>query len=752
MLKRGDERGATELLDAASAFDQLIDERRSGNSDDVEFSDLDTFYAEVPLADALDSAQTLNVPGQFASIQAAVDSAKGGDTVAVASGYSGPGPFDLPNNVAVSLAATVTVDAGGASYGVDVAAGYTGDGLSGLHLTGFVNEGIRQVARSQIVQAALSLANLRVEGGTTGVWVDDAALALNGSYLEGPSSFGILASYDPFAPRALALSDNLIASAATPDPGAVGIQAQLECGELQATISGNTIDGFGVGVALDATGIAAECGAFPPAYLCEIEGVSQWYCCDGLPRCAIWDPECPPAACNDPSFVMVDNLITGWESNGTDCGNVAGTVEHNDAWGAGGAGGAWLDCGGTPPDNLTADPLYCADAGDSAVDPYALRIDSPVGVGNNAWDAQIGVRTVECAFGTLTADAQVPAGEDIRVLEDVTVPSGTTLAIGPGTTFRFDGYDDSGGWVSTSKNELIVDGTLNALGQQADPIAFESAASSPAEGDWFGIRVQGEAHLDHAELRHAEYGITVSGTTGSIRNTAFESNASTDAMLGATSAAWVVEDSTFDVGSGTGVLIVGGNPTVSSSQFTGSSTSLVGLRVNGLAASPLLEDNTLSGFTTGYGIWLGKGSATVLRNVVSGSNRGVYLTDGSHVLGTSVATGNTFQNNTAGLYAQCTGPGACPAACSGTLAAARGNTFAANVNGVVTVKTVGVDLGSSTEVGDNTFDGNTSLCIWNRASTCGTIMAEQNWFGDCQPPLCFNGAVDVGNWLCSPPQ
>ena len=67
---------------------------------------------------------------------------------------------------------------------------------------------------------------------------------------------------------------------------------------------------------------------------------------------------------------------------------------------------------------------------------------------------------------------------------DITIPSGVTLTISPGTEVRFaaNSDDQHGGFVS-DKCELIVEGTLDA-----DGVTFRSDSGSPANSDWQGIR------------------------------------------------------------------------------------------------------------------------------------------------------------------------------------------------------------------------------------------------------------------------
>lgn len=93
--------------------------------------------------------------------------------------------------------------------------------------------------------------------------------------------------------------------------------------------------------------------------------------------------------------------------------------------------------------------------------------------------------------GTIAADTTWDAANGPYVLTGgVTIPSGVTLTLSPGTVVKGQQY----GW-------LLVDGTLNANGTASQPIVFTSLsddtyggdtngdgnASAPAAGNWAGI-------------------------------------------------------------------------------------------------------------------------------------------------------------------------------------------------------------------------------------------------------------------------
>ncbi|CAB1075355.1 hypothetical protein D1AOALGA4SA_3175, partial [Olavius algarvensis Delta 1 endosymbiont] len=78
---------------------------------------------------------------------------------------------------------------------------------------------------------------------------------------------------------------------------------------------------------------------------------------------------------------------------------------------------------------------------------------------------------------------------DVFITGDVTVPSGITLIVEPGTSVQFIAlYDDQGGGADASRSELIVAGSLIAEGTADNRIVFTSSSAEPAAGDWYGIR------------------------------------------------------------------------------------------------------------------------------------------------------------------------------------------------------------------------------------------------------------------------
>jgi len=91
---------------------------------------------------------------------------------------------------------------------------------------------------------------------------------------------------------------------------------------------------------------------------------------------------------------------------------------------------------------------------------------------------------------------------------DVSVGTGATLTIQAGTVVQFAAGDASGGGLSATQTELMVDGALLVQGSWSTPVTFE-AESGTSPGTWFGIVTDDGAvvSIEGAVIAEAEYGI-----------------------------------------------------------------------------------------------------------------------------------------------------------------------------------------------------------------------------------------------------
>lgn len=104
---------------------------------------------------------------------------------------------------------------------------------------------------------------------------------------------------------------------------------------------------------------------------------------------------------------------------------------------------------------------------------------------------------------------------EVVITGDVVVPAGVTLTIEPGTIVRFPLLsDDQVSGIDVGRCELIVEGSLVAVGTEANPIILTSGSANPARGDWYGIRVlstEGErsVFLEHITVEYSLFGVKI---------------------------------------------------------------------------------------------------------------------------------------------------------------------------------------------------------------------------------------------------
>jgi len=92
---------------------------------------------------------------------------------------------------------------------------------------------------------------------------------------------------------------------------------------------------------------------------------------------------------------------------------------------------------------------------------------------------------------------------------DLTIPSGASLTIEPGTVVKVAPDHEAGG-TDTNRVEIVVEGELN-IGTSGDPVVFESFTDSdPTDSDWVGIRIVSGSEtsgLDNVIIRNAQVAI-----------------------------------------------------------------------------------------------------------------------------------------------------------------------------------------------------------------------------------------------------
>lgn len=113
---------------------------------------------------------------------------------------------------------------------------------------------------------------------------------------------------------------------------------------------------------------------------------------------------------------------------------------------------------------------------------------------------------------------------EIVVDGEVTVATGVTLNIAPGTSIRFVRRDSNRDGLGDAT--IIVKGSLIAAGTEQKPIRFLSAEADPKPADWLEIRSDFARQLrfDWCEFRDSAYTLHAHFTRGHMRNSYIHNN------------------------------------------------------------------------------------------------------------------------------------------------------------------------------------------------------------------------------------
>ena len=232
-----------------------------------------------------------------------------------------------------------------------------------------------------------------------------------------------------------------------------------------------------------------------------------------------------------------------------------------------------LDGGGYSP---CSSPYVIADPA-SGPHTFSVQATNQAGVKEAAAPPAASWSSVEAQHdlcGTISSNTTI--GPDYAARYVVTCPatiaSTATLTAQPGTIVKaIGGYTELHG-----ECLLCVEGTLDAVGSEDEPITFTSindnsvggatGSGTPKTGDWAGIGAvaDGSLDLEHADLRYALYAVGVEEGSGSLvlRGDAFAG--SFWSVYGETSGSATIADSSFSIPAGSfgGVSIVAPDPTV----------------------------------------------------------------------------------------------------------------------------------------------------------------------------------------------
>lgn len=204
------------------------------------------------------------------------------------------------------------------------------------------------------------------------------------------------------------------------------------------------------------------------------------------------------------------------------------------------------------------------------------------------------------------------AGSPYLISEDLIVDPGVTLTVEAGATVKFAKINNEENY--SNRAEMIVKGTLKAVGTDSLPIRFTSATTSVEMGSWGGIFLEGNGSwLEYVQVDHAINGLTVKNFA-QIRSSLVEDNLET------------------------GLIVLGnGVPVVEKSEFAYNQT---GVDLRGRAQ---MEEN---GFlSNSYGLIMrGIGNNTVEKGSFESNVYGIYLEgcDQGNLVQENLISGNHY--------------------------------------------------------------------------------------------------------------
>ncbi len=255
--------------------------------------------------------------------------------------------------------------------------------------------------------------------------------------------------------------------------------------------------------------------------------------------------------------------------------------------------------------------------------------------------------------GILTENRVWRLAESPYIIQgDVRIRGGVTLTVEPGVEVKFTRTDSLPDVNGASMTELIVQGSLLAVGNATQKIVFTSAESFPTKANWGGIKYQAttepENMLRFATVIFADQGVVSEGATPSIENceiglcgigmnlglsTALNIRYNTvrDCDIGIVSANSNIRNNIL-IDNQTGITLLGndyfehntvdcligvqvdsGNPIIKNNiiSYTGSTQAIYGINQTIALATPTVSFNDIFNYTFAFNGTNGTGTANI---------------------------------------------------------------------------------------------------------------------------------------------
>jgi parallel beta-helix repeat protein len=196
--------------------------------------------------------------------------------------------------------------------------------------------------------------------------------------------------------------------------------------------------------------------------------------------------------------------------------------------------------------------------------------------------------------GRLEED-EIWSGE-VRISGELVIPREISVTVMPGTLVRFEPDADRSG-------RIVVEGSLYAQGNPANPVIFNSAAAIPRPGDWDGIFFAEQGMGSALRFCIIQHHRRIYVNTDAVR----------------------ISDSVINYAREAGIVVDGASPRLTNLSISQSETGIY--CING--ALPEISQSTVA--MNGYGIICESGSSPTISNSMIANNRmhGVVCYTGS---------------------------------------------------------------------------------------------------------------------------
>ncbi len=397
---------------------------------------------------------------------------------------------------------------------------------------------------------------------------------------------------------------------------------------------------------------------------------------------------------------------------------------------------------------------------------------SPFKVGSSFTPAESGEGTTWSSTFSGNIASNTTWNQNILITGDVTVPSGVTLTILPGTTVFFvSNSDDQASGFRTGQAEIIVHGTLTAEGTESNPIYFTSDASSKAPDQWGGIYIRRNSTtstITHCVMHYAYYAIHLhshneagGAISATIRNCTLASNLKGIRLSGRNRGPGFGADTlTIDPLIANNLIINNTQIGIEINTTSGRGTTVS----NAVVRNNIISDNNFGIQVEGSSWWIGHNdnSAQIINNTIKDNVTYGLIVDGG---GSSDSSGsdtdirptvenNLFDNNDVNIRVSLN-----PKGVDGVQVVRptiRYNTIRNGNQGIQVEDIEPYDTITPT-ISDNVFYGFDSAGSYSlNNTTARPITAQQNYWGDTEAEWDagaqasdVNGTVDASNHLTS---